>query len=220
MNTIKNDIKKILNDAAAIFNLSASLSQQRFFILSGFLGVFAASFFFDTDIRSLIHLLRREFFDHLFSLFHWYGKPYLTLTTICILYGGGFILSKHAVRITGVKTFEAFAFSGIIVTILKSLFGRWRPYAEHGNLSFTFFTLGPNDHLSLPSGDAAIAFAYSTILAGAINNKIWKWMWYLFAVITSVGRLYHDQHWLSDVVLASGIAVWVGIFINSKHRDR
>lgn len=220
MNTIENDVKKIFHDATSIFYPITSLSQQQFFALSGFLGIFALSFFFDSDIRYLINNCHTEFFNQLFSFFHWYGKPYLSLLTMTVLYVGGYVFAKSYVRIVGLKIFESFAFSGIVVTILKSLFGRWRPYTEHSSMSFTFFTAGPNDHLSLPSGDVAIAFAFSTIIAGTSDNKIWKWTWYLLAVITSIGRIYHDQHWLSDVILAAGIAIGIGTFVNRRtHND-
>ncbi len=200
----------------SLYGRITSISQQELIYFSGFFGIWTTSFFFDSEIRLWVNNFRSDIFDHLFSLFHWYGKPFLSITTLLMFYFGGLIITKPRITEIGLKLFESFAFSGIIVTILKSIFGRWRPYAQHGSFSFEFLTLGPNDHLSLPSGDVAIAFAFSTIIAGMIDNKIWKWMWYLFAVITSIGRIYHDQHWLSDVILAAGIALWIGSFVNNR----
>ncbi|MGE5456781.1 MAG: phosphatase PAP2 family protein, partial [Methanococcaceae archaeon] len=112
--------------------------------------------------------------------------------------------------------FESFIYSGLIVTIIKSVFGRWRPFAEHGNFSFVFFTPGPNDHLSLPSGDVAIAFAFSSVMAALFENKLWKIFWYMLALLAALGRIYHDQHWLSDTMLAAAITIWVGNFVNNR----
>lgn len=216
MDKIKKDLQQIRYDVVSLYGRITSISQQELIYFSGFFGIWTTSFFFDSEIRLWVNNFRSDIFDHLFSLFHWYGKPFLSITTLLMFYFGGLIITKPRITEIGLKLFESFAFSGIIVTILKSIFGRWRPYAQHGSFSFEFLTLGPNDHLSLPSGDVAIAFAFSTIIAGMIDNKIWKWMWYLFAVITSIGRIYHDQHWLSDVILAAGIALWIGSFVNNR----
>jgi len=198
-----------------LYGQCKTISHRSMMGYVGFLCVWIVAFTIDPEIRSFIKDVHTTFYDQLFSLFHWYGKANLSIALILILYVGGLFLGKSRMRATGRMLFESFAFSGIVVTILKSIFGRWRPFAEYGSYSFRFFTFGPNEHLSLPSGDVAIAFAFSTIIAGAIDNKLWKWMWYLFAVITSIGRIYHDQHWLSDVLLASVIALWIGNCINT-----
>ena len=137
-----------------------------------------------------------------------------------LLYLAGILFSYNRIREAGWKIFEAFVLSGIIVTVIKSILGRWRPYTEHGNFAFFFLTFGPNDHLSLPSGDVAIAFAFSTIAAGLFNNKLWKIFWYGLAILTAFGRIYHDQHWLTDVLLASVISIYVGNYINSISSKR
>ena len=68
-------------------------------------------------------------------------------------------MKNDRARRNGLKIFEAFAFSGIIVTIVEPLFGRWTPYTGNGSLAFTPLNFNSNDRLSLPSGDVAIAFA-------------------------------------------------------------
>lgn len=88
------------------------------------------------------------------------------------------------------------------------------PYTGHGSFAFVGTTFGPNGHLSLPSEDVGVAVAYSMILAGFSENKLWKGVWYLLGALTCLGRIYHDQHWLSDVVLAAIISISVGNFIN------
>ncbi len=216
MDRINKDIKQIQFDVISLYGRIRSISQQELIYLLGFFGIWTISFFFDSEIRFWVNNFRSDIFDHLFSLFHWYGKPFLSITTILIFYFGGLIITKPRITEIGLKLFESFAFSGILVTVLKSVFGRWRPYTEHGNFSFVFLTIGPNDHLSMPSGDVAIAVSFSIIIAGTINNKLWKLIWILFAAITSIGRIYHDQHWLSDVILAVGIALWIGSFLNNR----
>lgn len=177
-------------------------------------------FWVDQFIRNLLLIIHNDIFDFIFGIAHWYGKPYLTLISFLLLYLSGILFNKNKLKESGWKIFEAFAISGIIVTVIKSIFGRWRPYTGHGNFSFVFFTLGPNDHLSLPSGDAAIAFAFSTIVASFVDNKAWKIFWFALAALTSLGRIYHDQHWFTDVMMGATIALLVGININKQHKNR
>ncbi len=211
--SIKNDLKNIQNDTHGYFSQFNKITSQKIFSIIGFFSLFAFGFFIDNDVRIFVQSIRTPSLDNLFGLFHWYGKSYIPIASIIIFYGSGLILSKPNWRIFGIKIFETYAFSGIIVTSLKSIFGRWRPYTEHGNFSFQFFTLGPNEHLSLPSGDVAIAFTFSMIAASVYNNKLWKSMWYVFALIAAVGRIYHDQHWFSDTILAAGVAISFGYYI-------
>ncbi len=173
-------------------------------------------FFIDPYIRFLFANVHNNVFDMIFYIGHWYGKLYLTIYTILILYLSGLFLKKDKIREIGWKILQSFLFSGIVVTILKSIFGRWRPYSGHDSVSFVFFTFGPNDHLSLPSGDVAVAFAFSTIVAGIFKEKLWKIFWFGIAVLTALGRIYHDQHWFTDVVLASFIAICIGNIINNS----
>jgi membrane-associated phospholipid phosphatase len=191
-------------------------------------------FFVDEFVREFVRTIHTDFLDKIFSFGHWYGKPSLTIFSFLIFYFGGLVLAlvssekipgsilfwKDEFRAIGLKIFEAFIFSGIIVTTIKSIFGRWRPYTEHGSSTYLFFTLGPNDHLSFPSGDVAVAFSFSVIIAGIFEHKLWKIFWYLLASITAVGRIYHDQHWLSDVITASMISILVGLNINKQNKIR
>ncbi|MGB8319092.1 MAG: phosphatase PAP2 family protein, partial [Ignavibacteriaceae bacterium] len=61
---------------------------------------------------------------------------------------------------------------------------------------------------------------FIVIAAGIFKNKIWKIFWYLIAVITSIGRIYHDQHWFSDVIAAAEISIYIGIHINKIHQSK
>jgi membrane-associated phospholipid phosphatase len=212
----KNDAVSIYNTAVGFFCSPLRWQRRDYLKLILLSGLTALAMTIDESARTVVQSLHNPTADRIFDFGHWYGKPFLTLGAMFIVYAGGLLLGKASLRNIGLKIFEAFAFSGIVVTIVKSLFGRWRPYAEHGSMSFIFFTFGPNEHLSLPSGDVAVAFAFSTIIAGLSNDKRWKLSWYLFAIVTAIGRMYHDQHWFSDVFLAAGIALIVGYFINNK----
>jgi membrane-associated phospholipid phosphatase len=215
---MKGDIRQLYVDVLSIYKNSVGMSRRTLFAVLGFIGIWTIAFLVDSQIRAVIQHHHTEVLDELFSLFHWYGKPFFSIVMIGIFYFGGIITARSRIKEIGFTLFETFAISGIIVTLLKSFFGRWRPYAGHGSVSFQMLTLGPNDHLSLPSGDVAIAFAFSTIIANTIENTLWRWIWYIFAIVTSLGRIYHDQHWMSDVLLAAVIANRIGVFLlHNKH---
>ncbi len=215
---VKSDIVKIKNNFVSLIisPFNWNFEQINYFLV--LLAVLTVAFFVDEFVRNYIKTIHTNFLDYIFAWAHLYGKPPITIYTFIVFYFGGLFLAKDKFREIGVKIFESFIFSGIIVTIIKSIIGRWRPYTGHGSWSFVSFTLGPNDHLSFPSGDVAVAFAFSVIIAGIFENKFWKIFWYLLAAITSIGRIYHDQHWLSDVIAAAAISIWVGNYINKRSK--
>ncbi len=213
----KTDLVKIKNDFVSLIvsPFNWDIDQINYFLV--LLAVLTVGFFVDEFVRDYIKSIHNNFYDGIFAYAHWYGKPTLTIYAFVLFYFGGLFKSKDNLRIIGLKIFESFIFSGIIVTIIKSILGRYRPYTENGFWSFVPLTFGPNDHLSFPSGDVAVAFAFSVIIAGIFKNKLWKIFWYVLAVVTSIGRIYHDQHWLSDVIAAAAISIWVGTFILAAH---
>ncbi len=220
LKNVKIDLIKVKNDFISLIISPFNWDIDRINYFLCFLALLTVCFFVDVYFRDYVKTIHNTLYDTVFSYADHYGKPPITIYTFIVFYFGGLFIAKDKIRIIGVKIFESFVFSGIIVTIIKSIIGRWRPYTEHGSWSFVSFTFGPNDHLSFPSGDVAVAFAFSVIIAGIFQNKLWKIFWYLIAVITSIGRIYHDQHWLSDVVAAAAITIWVGTFINHRSQVR
>jgi membrane-associated phospholipid phosphatase len=219
LGTIKGDFRHFWKDLVSFYRLPLRWKKATWGYAAAVIIVFPGLFFLDPHIRMFFAEIHTHFLSQVFGFAHWYGKIHPTLDTFVILYVFGLALRHEKLRIAGWKVFEAFAISGITVTILESTFGRWRPYTGHGSFAFVGFTFGPNAHLSLPSGDVGVAVAYSMILAGFSSNKIWKAYWYLLAVLTCLGRIYHDQHWFSDVVLAAIISVSVGNYVNATFKE-
>ena len=217
---VKSDLIELKNDFVSIITSPFKWDIYRINYFLVLLAVLTIAFFEDDFVRDYIISIHNRFYDVIFAYAHWYGKPMLTICTFFLFYICGLLISKDNLRVIGLKIFESFIFSGIIVTITKSVVGRWRPYTDHGTWSFVPLTTGPNGHLSFPSGDVAVAFAFSVIIAGIFKNKFWKIFWYLIAVITSIGRIYHDQHWLSDVIAAAAISIYIGIYINKIHQSK
>jgi len=213
---LKKDSVSFYKEAIALFKTPLSWNTKEWRLISIFFSFFLISIFFvDNYLRLLMLSNRNPVFDSIFSIFHIYGRIQPVIILFIVFYLTGLLFHKENIRSIGFRLFQMFIYSGIIVTILKSLIGRWRPFNGVGQLYFTPFVLGPNARLSLPSGDVAIAFVISSVFASLYDNMLWKCFWYFIAVMTSIGRIYHDQHWLSDVLLSAFITISIGIWQNN-----
>jgi membrane-associated phospholipid phosphatase len=147
-----------------------------------------------------------------------YGSSYTALFTAGV-YGYGLFSGNPEVRTLGLKASEAFIISGVITTVLKVIIGRRRPYDGESNLFFNPPKLFDNDYQSLPSGHTTVAFAVSTVMAGYSDNLLWKSFWYGSAGLVALSRIYHNQHWVSDVFLGGVIGYFVGDYISGYGKD-
>ena len=214
---LKNDVMGFLNSAKSIYSSPAHWRKSEWVFFTCCLLFLVLTFFVDQIVRSEIVLLHGQYQDQIFSFGHWYGQGTATLWLFVIFYLWGLVAQRGPFRFTSLLIGEAYLFSGVLTISLKSLLGRWRPHTDHGSFAFLPFTAGPNEHLSFPSGHVTVAFALSSVMAGLHSNRIWKSCWYLLALITAISRIYHDNHWLSDVVCSALIGTAVGIWITKNH---
>ena len=103
--------------------------------------------------------------------------------------------------------------------VLKGTLGRTRP--TEGEDAVLAFRLGRGFHAgrvhrSFPSGHTTTAFALASALSAEWghwrgDDAPWvRWVLYSAATLTGLSRIYHDQHWASDVILGAGIGWSVG----------
>jgi membrane-associated phospholipid phosphatase len=129
---------------------------------------------------------------------------------------------SHHTRLAdlGLHGTEAIAVGSIVSVAIKGTTGRSRPYVTHDTTPRDFglfrgFTRG-RDYASFPSGHALAAFAAASAVtaeAGRWNhNSQWAvgTLMYGGASAVALSRLYNDQHWASDVILAAGIGTFAG----------
>lgn len=181
--------------------------------------VIFSSFYFDQAAQDIITSLKGSFADGVFTFGRWYGSGNPTLYLFLLLYIGGALFGFEKVRDTGLLVGESFIFAGFISILFKSFFGRWRPYTNQGDFSFYGFTWSDNDHLSFTSGHANVAFALSMSLAAYFENIYLKMFFYALAVVTCISRIYHNAHWLSDVVVGALISIVVTNVLISFRKD-
>lgn len=136
------------------------------------------------------------------------------------LYAIGKLGHMERVADLGLHGTEAIFVGNVVNTAIKWTAGRARPYAVNDtNPSDYEFMRGlkkGRDYSSLPSGHALAAFA----AAAAVTNEATRWwpgsQWYVGtamyggATMVALSRLYNNQHWASDVILAAGIGTFAG----------
>lgn len=214
----KNDLNQLWFDFKYIYPISFNrvFARWSLSLICGF--IIISSFYFDPAAQDIITSLKSNFFDIVFSFGRWYGSGNPTLYLFLLLYIGGILFKFEKVRDTGLLVGESYIFAGFISILFKSFFGRWRPYTNQGDLSFYGFTWSDNDHLSFTSGHANIAFALSMSLAVYTKNIYLKIFFYALAVITCLSRIYHNQHWLSNVVVGGLISIVITNVLVSLHK--
>lgn len=178
-----------------------------------FLLSFAFCFFWaDEPVRQFSQSYRdNAWISEFFKAVDLYGKGYFLFLSWIFLVAAGRYSQPRLLNYAH-KMFEVFIFSGLLTNILKVLIGRWRPYGLHGNHYFTPFAF-ETPHVSFPSADVALAFSCSMIMASVYENRIWKAFWYILAVLTAFGRIYHDKHWSSDVLTSGVFTVYMSLWL-------
>ena len=103
-----------------------------------------------------------------------------------------------------------FLVAGSIEFALKHLVGRPRPNA----VTMSMLPIGPSytpEFDSFPSGHATSVFAVACAFAYFYPRL--RWPLYLLAACISLGRLYLDRHYVSDVLAGAFIGIVVTTFL-------
>lgn len=110
------------------------------------------------------------------------------------------VLVSFALRLTFV--FAAIALPGLLVTVLKRLIGRARPFVEPDGGSFILVPFGWSaDYASIPSGHATTAFA-AAVAIGAVWPRARAIMW-IYAFLVATSRVVVTAHYPSDLLASA-----------------
>ena len=136
------------------------------------------------------------------------------------MYAVGRLAHMDRLADLGLHGEEAIGVANVLNTAIKWTVGRARPYAVNDtNPNDYQFMRGfhkGRDYSSFPSGHTMAAFA----AAAAVSNEASRWWpssrWYVGtamyggATAVALSRLYNNQHWASDVIMAAGIGTFAG----------
>lgn len=134
-------------------------------------------------------------------------------------YAVGRLTGRPNVADAGLHITEAIVASGAVTAVAKVLVGRARPYSVPDTDADEFrFGRGWGANTSFPSGHTTVAFAaaagaHAELARSAFGRlhpnrvRLLAPVLYGSAALVGVSRLYHDQHWASDVVAGAAIGI-------------
>ena len=138
--------------------------------------------------------------------------------------GGMYLVGRIAgwdrVADLGLHATESIVLAEGIGYVLKRAVGRARPYVSNtaDPRDFSIGTgFGTGDRRSFPSGHTYTAFA----VASAMTSEMREWwprrtwliapVMYGGAAMVGLSRMYHNQHWASDIVLGAAVGTFSGL---------
>ena len=211
------DFKESVQDGAAIlfsplhFGTRAWISTGA--VAAGTVGLIELS---DQPTRDFFTSHHSNTGDQLASYGNFFGTGVIEIGSAVGLYGVGIAANEPKIRLMGRHIVQALAYSGVVTTVLKSVFGRARPYLNLGPHDFKGPTIA-NDWNSMPSGHVTVATAACSSLAEDIGNTWASIGLYSAAAVTVFARMYSDKHWSSEVFLGGVIGTACGYWTVHLH---
>ncbi len=212
-----NDFSNFINVSADFYRSPLRFDSDDWIKFSAVVGIAAVASIADTEVRTFSQNNRSNFADNLFNIDKYYYVQFMGASVIAF-YGYGLFADNNKIRKLAVKLTEATFIATSITLITKTIIGRGRPYKQDSQYSFNPFTFD-NDYNSFPSGHTTLAFAYSTVMANEVDNVFWKIGWYSLAGLAGYARIYHNQHWFSDVLMGAAVGFFSGEFVNNHNSN-
>lgn len=210
-----------VRDTAETHNHARLFTAGDAALAAGFAGLTVAMFPLDKSIaRRLQHdTLQMGFLDHGASVFELISVPGAYVVGPAVYLFGRYAHNAAAADL-GLHSTEAIVLATGITGVLKGALGRSRPYVTRDSNPHDFsFGKGftGEDRSSFPSGHTTVAFAAASSVTSELAH-LWPGhtvlvapIMYGGATLVGVGRMYHDKHWASDVVLGAALGIFSGL---------
>ncbi len=212
-----NDFKDFVNVSADFYTSPLRFNSEDWIKLSAIVGLTGIATLADNEIKNFSQKNQNKFSNNIFSADKYYYVEFVGASIIGF-YGYGLIANNSKLRNLAIKLTEATMLASSLSLITKIVIGRGRPYKQGSQYFTNPFTFN-NDYNSFPSGHATLAFAYSTVMANEVDNVFWKIGWYSLAGLVGYSRIYHNQHWFSDILMSGSIGYFSGEFVNNHHAN-
>lgn len=187
---------------------------ETFGIEAGITGVLIPA---DKEVRDFVQRNRQKALsDVLKNINDYYGS-------VDLVYGGaglfviGLAAGNEKIADAGFLSAESVFYATQLATITKNVFGRERP--KHAKDQWQFHGWDRHNH-SFVSGDAIVAFAFSSSVSEVWQNPWITWPAYGLAIGVAAARVDRNAHWLSDVVGAAFLGTAVGKSLVHFHYHR
>ena len=165
--------------------------------------------FFQKHRTEQLDKLNEYFFDP-------FGKMYYTIPLMAGFYTYGAFAKKNKPKAVAMDFVRASLYSGVIVTVMKHLAHRHRPYQTDPRNPYLWdgpFTDDWN-HTSFPSGHTIMAWTFASVLANHYKDQLWVPITvYSIAAMEGVARMYADKHWSTDVLIGAALGYAIGTYV-------
>ncbi len=206
---VAGDIRSAVRLALRTYSAPFHWDGRDWLMAGGGCVMSGASAFVDAGARNMLARNHSVAADRISDAGIAYGDGLNVALATAGLYGIGLVTRETWLRETMMLAGTATLVSASISTVTKFVVGRARPYTELGNHYFKPFDAS-EDYISFPSGHTVVAFSVSSVLAERIGNPWATVGLYGLAAATGIGRMYRDDHWLSDVVPAALYSAFIG----------
>ena len=190
LDTLKKDLFTVPDTVQHLHSKTRSLIPPAIMVAYG------VSSFYITGLRRLDRSVYTETYKHNFVP-SGHLEDYFQFTPVALTYG------LNLVGVHGKNTFIdrtltlglAEGMLGVTLYVLKHSTHRLRPNGA--------------DYYSFPSGHTANAFSEAEFMSQELggNSPLYGVVGYTFATATGVLRIYHQDHWLSDVIAGAGFGI-------------
>lgn len=198
-----------LYDFYHIIKSPFSSNKQNLINIGIISGITAGLFIFDKQIQDYTQKNKNEKFDQFLYYPEKMGEGGYILATSGLFILTGEIIKNRKVTKLGIYSIEGFLISGIIVTAVKFITGRARPYTDMGDKYFKPFS-PKTAFTSFYSGHTTVAFCFASVTAHYVKNSYISALLYSTASLTALARVYHNKHWTSDVFMAAALGILIG----------
>lgn len=211
-------IRKTVSDLVEVGTSPLRWDGKDWLTFAGFTAGAGLLFAFDQDIYDWIQDQKTDASIDASKVVSKLGNGGYLVGFLAVLYGGGEIFDSRPLRKTALTGLESFLAASAVVTAVKIVAGRARPYAQEGPNTFHPFSF-KGRYASLVSADAATAFAVAATIDANSDSFLIDALAYAAAGLAAVYRVHDRKHWPSDVFAGSVIGIFTARAINTLNRD-
>jgi PAP2 superfamily len=225
----QNFVYTFFDDEAEMWTSPFHMNQHDALLWGGIAATTAIAIGVDEPVSRDVYRFRNEHVwvqtvSPIATQFGQFYVPYGIAALYCL---DGWVFEDDARMDTGLLAAQAMLHSGIIVQVLKHMFGRSRPFVYNGRdiwygpraILKRYEGGGFSPYDSFPSGHTITAFS----LAAVIAEREPQWVGviaYTCAGLCGVSRITQHDHWLSDVIVGGALGVAIGKFEVDAHQKR
>ncbi len=152
-----------------------------------------------------------------------YGKMYYTAPLMGGLYLYGAFAKDNKSKRVAMDFVQATLYSSIVVTLIKHVGHRHRPYQTDPLNPYLWDGPITDDwhHTSFPSGHTITAFTFAAVVGTHYKETIWvPVVAYSLAVLEGASRMYSNKHWSTDVLIGGALGYAIGTFVVNRNQYR